>query len=217
MPPRPRRKPTTRSTPRDIAPVRLAVGIAALTGYGAVAYSVRRRRLRGLDRAVRRDAHPKRDDALTTAADAVCSIAKPHVHPFVASAIAAAAWPRVGRRALLIPLAAIASTALDRATRHVVRQHRPPRAGHHPGLDRYAFPSGHTTATTAISLVAAIELDDRLAPVPRRAMQAAAVIAPGIIGAARIYLDEHWADDVLGGWLAGTAIACVLTGITPGS
>lgn len=218
-----RRMPDSRETliphpmPRDVAPLRLATGLVALGAFCALAQGVRRRRLRRLDRSVRRAARPKHDGAVTTAAYAVCATAKPHVHPFVASAIASAAWPRVGRRALLIPAAAILSTVLDRATRSVVRQHRPPRAGHHAGLDRYAFPSGHTTATTAIALVTAMELHDRcVGPRTRSAARAAALVAPAVIGAARIYLDEHWADDVLGGWLAGAAIACILTGIAPG-
>lgn len=205
----------TRPT-RAVAPLRLTAGLVALGAFAAMAQGVRRRRLRKLDRAVRRAARPKRDHALTTAAYAACSLAKPHVHPLVASAIAAGAWPRIGPRALLIPTAALLSTALDRTTREIVEQHRPPLAGHHPGRDRYAFPSGHTTATTAIALVTAIEVGERVAPTPRRAIRGAALVAPALIGAARIYLDEHWADDVLGGWLAGAAIACVLTGIVPG-
>ena len=204
------------AAPRHIDPLRLGGGLVALAAFTLIGQGVRRRRLRKLDRTVRRAAHPKRDGALTTAAYAVCSSAKPHVHPLIASAIAAAAWPRIGKRALLLPTAAILSTMLDRATREVVQQHRPPRASHHPGRDRYAFPSGHTTAATAIALVTAIELRGHVAPASRRAIQGAAAVVPVMVGAARIYLDEHWADDVLGGWLAGTAIACILTGIMPG-
>lgn len=214
--PRPKRKLVPHSATRDVAPLRLTTGLIALATFGVLIHAVRRRRLRRLDRAVRRVARPKRDHALTNVAYAVCATAKPHVHPFIASALAAAAWPRIGRRALLIPTAALVSTALDRTTRNFLQQHRPPGATHHPGIDRYAFPSGHTTAATAISLITAIELDDRVGPAARSAIRAAALVTPVIVGAGRIYLDEHWADDVLGGWLAGTAIACALTSIMPG-
>lgn len=214
--PRPKRARRADPSTRELAPLRLATGLTTLGAFFALAQGVRRRRLRGLDRTVRGTAHPKHNHALTTAAYIVCGAAKPNVHPVIASAIAAAAWPRVGRRALLIPAAAFLSTALDRATRNFIRQHRPPGATHHPGLDRYAFPSGHTTAATAVALVTAIELDDRVGRTSRNAIRTAALTVPVVIGASRIYLDEHWADDVLGGWLAGTAIACVLTSIMPG-
>lgn len=204
-----------RSARRDGASLRLAVGFAALGAFGALLQGVRRRRLRRLDRAVRRATHPRHDPALTTAAQLVSAVARPHVHPAIATAIAGAAWPRVGRRALLIPIASLASITLDRTVRDVVHQHRPPGAAHHPGRDRYAFPSGHTTATTAIALVTAIELRDRVTPASRTAINSLALAGAVMVGASRLYLDEHWADDVLGGWLAGTAIACLLTGIAP--
>lgn len=201
---------------RDVAPRRLATGFAALGAFCALALSVRSRRLSRFDRAVRAATHPKRNHALTSLADVLCNTAKPSVHPIIACAIAGAVWPRIGPRALLIPAASLLSTAFDRATRRVVHQHRPRGATHHTGLEVYAFPSGHTTAATAIALTTAIELDDRVTHGSRDAIRAAALAVPLIIGASRIYLDEHWADDVIGGWLGGTAIACMLTGIIPG-
>ena len=71
-----------------------------------------------------------------------------------------------------------------------------------------AFPSGHTSATTAIAMTTAFLLArQHLAPLP-----VALVIATGIplmIGAGRLLADEHWATDVIGGWIGGLGIAAL--------
>jgi undecaprenyl-diphosphatase len=38
---------------------------------------------------------------------------------------------------------------------------------------------------------------------------AVAFVAPLLIGVSRLYLDVHWATDVIGGWVAGVVIAAV--------
>jgi len=35
------------------------------------------------------------------------------------------------------------------------------------------------------------------------------VIPPVLIGGSRVFLDVHWATDVLGGWVAGLGIAAL--------
>jgi len=206
-----------RAQPRTVgvAPMRLTTGLAALGAFVVLAEGVRRRRLRGLDVAVRRAARPRRDRRLTELARDVCTFGEPRIHPLIAGVIAAVAAPRIGRRALRIPAASIVAMVLDRAVRYPVQQRRPPGAGHHPGRDRYAFPSGHTTATTAIALTTVIELDDTLTPAARGALITGAVLASTVMGVSRIYLDEHWADDVIGGWILGAGIACTLTAVMP--
>jgi membrane-associated phospholipid phosphatase len=68
-----------------------------------------------------------------------------------------------------------------------------------------SFPSGHTTAATAVALTLCYVLvQERLAP---KTLIAVAIAFALLVGASRIYLGAHWSSDVLGGWAVGTAIA----------
>ena len=49
--------------------------------------------------------------------------------------------------------------------------------------------------------------------VPRSVGWAIACVIPFIVGLSRIFLDVHWASDVIGGWMIGAGYAaavCVL-------
>jgi undecaprenyl-diphosphatase len=88
-----------------------------------------------------------------------------------------------------------------------VRRRRPPsQRGEKNYLE--AFPSGHTTPVTAITLTAAyVAARERLAPASRLAPAALATAA--VVGATRVYLDQHWATDVAGGWALGGIVAAL--------
>ncbi len=120
--------------------------------------------------------------------------------------LAAAALLRYrGRRVTPAVLAApvVASGAII-GMKHFFHRLRPPGALQHmePG---FSFPSGHTLAATAVLLTTAYVLvREKMAP--RWTIAAAATLAFGV-GLSRIYLDVHWATDVLGGWSVGFALA----------
>lgn len=92
----------------------------------------------------------------------------------------------------------------QRAIKLVYKRDRPRRRGVEPRTDSY--PSGHTTGATALALTTAYVLRRRRLISRERAV-ALATIAPVIMGAYRVISDEHWATDVLGGWLLGGVVA----------
>jgi hypothetical protein len=93
---------------------------------------------------------------------------------------------------------------VHRAAKLVFERERPRRRGAMRRDDSY--PSGHTTGATALMLTTAYVLRRRdLISLPRAT--AIATIAPITMGAYRVISDEHWATDVVGGWLLGGAVA----------
>ena len=102
--------------------------------------------------------------------------------------------------------ASVGAWGIDNAARIFVHQKRPPKAGPHHSRYRYAYPSGHTTAATAIGVATASAIADDL-PRSQQILLWTTIAAFALgVGWSRLYLDEHWLDDVVGGWLAGTVI-----------
>jgi undecaprenyl-diphosphatase len=87
----------------------------------------------------------------------------------------------------------------------VLKRTRPPTPVAR-GKTEPAFPSGHTTGTTALVLSIALVAARAGLGTPGTALGSAAGVAL-LVGLSRIYLDEHWATDVLGGLAIGSAAA----------
>ena len=105
-----------------------------------------------------------------------------------------------------IVTAAWAGWLLHRAIKVVYRRERPLRVGRSRRTESY--PSGHTTGTTALSITAARVLA-REGLISRNAAVALAAVPPLLMGTYRVLADDHWATDVVGGWLVGAAIALI--------
>ena len=173
---------------------------------GGIGVAVKRNSTTPVNRAVRRRIHPRRSPRLTSIAKGISYLVGPHAHPYTAAALGFVINRREGRGGLGPSAASFGTLAVDNVTRVFVHQRRPPKAGHHHGHNQYGYPSGHVTAATAIAIATAAEIDDRLS-VAERTMLWTAVAALSIsVGWSRLYLDEHWIDDVAGGWMAGMAI-----------
>lgn len=91
---------------------------------------------------------------------------------------------------------------------------RPPEAQRLVTETNASFPSGHALAATAVIgvcvLTAVLAMRDR-APRWRAPLIVVAAMFVASIGVSRLYLGVHWATDVLGGWVTGTAwlLLCV--------
>jgi undecaprenyl-diphosphatase len=129
---------------------------------------------------------------------------------FWMSVLAAVVLFAFGRRrgapaCLIAPVLALATYT---GIRKVYYHARPPSlAGIAEGTS--SFPSAHSTASTAVYCTLAYVLwREKILPGP--ISLAIAIVAPLLIGASRLYLDVHWATDVIGGWVAGLLIVELL-------
>jgi len=183
--------------------------ITALSGAaiaGGIGVAVKRDSTTAINRAVRRRVHPRRSAPLRSVAKAISYLTGPHAHPFAAAVLGLLINRKEGTGGLGPGAASLGALAVDNGTRLFVHQRRPPKAGRHHGRNRYAYPSGHVTAATAIAIASAAELSDRLSSGERRLLWTAVAALSVSVGWSRLYLDEHWIDDVVGGWMAGIAI-----------
>jgi membrane-associated phospholipid phosphatase len=76
--------------------------------------------------------------------------------------------------------------------------------------DFRSFPSGHTTAAFAVASVLSSEIGERH-PRSRRWVTPVLFATATLAGASRMYHDEHWASDIAGGALVGTAAGWMTT------
>jgi membrane-associated phospholipid phosphatase len=159
-----------------------------------------------INRAVRKRIHPLRSAALRSVAKGISYLADPHSYPFVAATLGLLINRNEGAGGLGPVAASLGALAVDNGTRLFVHQRRPPKAGRHHGRNRYGYPSGHVTAATAIAIASAGEISDQLSERERKLLWTAVAALSISVGWSRLYLDEHWIDDVVGGWMAGIAL-----------
>jgi undecaprenyl-diphosphatase len=135
----------------------------------------------------------------------------------VAVVATAALWRRRQSAAIAIaPFAAIGLAAVaTSAAKLAVGRVRPPAAIRLVADTDPSFPSGHTTATTAVMVTLAAVL---AVAVLRRPLARAAAVAGGVgmavaIGVSRLVLAAHWPTDVAAGWLLGSAVATLVLAV----
>jgi len=185
---------------------RVGIGLTAAAVAGGAAVAVRRGSTRSIDHAVRRRIHPRRSARVTAVAKGVSCLAGPHVHPFAAAVLGILLRAERGSGGFGPSAASVGAFGIDNGARIFLHQKRPPKAGKHHSRYRYAYPSGHTTAATAIGVAAASAVVGDL-PRSQQALVWAMVATVALaVGWSRLYLDEHWLDDVVGGWMAGTVV-----------
>jgi membrane-associated phospholipid phosphatase len=112
-----------------------------------------------------------------------------------------------------LTVAAIGGWAMHRGIKLFVHRRRP-RTMRGRSNEFEAFPSGHTTASTAIAITAAYILEQH-GILSRSDALALAILPPAAIGIGRVLADHHWATDVIGGWIGGIGVAAIAALIFP--
>ncbi len=112
------------------------------------------------------------------------------------------------RLAVLVAVVLVGSALFTDHVKDFVARPRPPGDPLAPARGS-SFPSGHTLeSSVTYGLVALAAWRSRMRRGIRRAIVAAAIAIPVLVGLSRIGLGVHYPSDVLGGWLVGvTAVA----------
>lgn len=124
--------------------------------------------------------------------------------------VAAGLWLR-GQRGLPIAgtvmIAPATALALFLSIKRLYRRPRPAGAVLHREKT-YSFPSGHSATSAAIfgTLAYVLWREEMLTGAAACALS---VAPPLLIGSSRVYLDVHYATDVLGGWSVGGLVAAM--------
>lgn len=179
-------------------------------GLVVLARATRTRRVQRLDDLLEAKVGPHRP-RLRRMAGAASLTGEKFVHPVVAAVTAGTLFLARSGPPLrfVLPLAGASLGGI--IAHHLVKlvYHRPrPDVALRRNKTEAAFPSGHTTNATAVVTTSAyILVREGLVPMP---VAVVGVIALCLAtGFSRVALGWHWGSDVLGGWMAGAAVAAV--------
>ncbi|HYL30913.1 MAG TPA: bifunctional DedA family/phosphatase PAP2 family protein [Gemmatimonadales bacterium] len=189
----------------------IGTSLAAVGLFAKVSEDVAEHESGAFDGAVRAWALAHRAPALDWAFGVSTRLGTVPVLVVVAFVLAWWLWRRGGPRvAGAVVAAPLGAAGLILGLKDLFERARPPGAARLGELN-YGFPSGHTTAVTALGLsVAYVLLRERLAP---RWIPVLAAITALTVGVSRVYLDAHWATDVIGGWAVGLFVATGSAGL----
>jgi undecaprenyl-diphosphatase len=131
------------------------------------------------------------------------------VHPVIAGLTALVLYHLFGPPALrfVLPMAcaSLGGITFHHLVKFIYRRARPQVA-----LDRNktepAYPSGHTTNSTAVLCTSAF-LFVQMGVVSPAVAAAIVIVLAACTGLSRVALGWHWGSDVIGGWLAGISVA----------
>ena len=187
------------------AVILVATAVAATAGFALISGRVARHETAWFDGRVRRKVPKRRRRATKKLANLIGPLGKEWVHGPITAMAALYFW-RNGRSAAAATVLAssVASAGLSHLFEVTMPARRPPPGRHSP--TEPSFPSGHSLETMTVALTLAYVLT-REDLVDGRIAGPLALAVPLLSGAGRMYLDRHWATDVLAGWLGGCSLA----------
>ena len=182
--------------------------LASLLAFAKVAEDVLEHESGPFDDAVRGWVLAHQAGGARLAALWITNAAAPAPMVVLSLLLAAWLWQRKHRpAAAVLLLAPTVALTIFESLKFTVRRLRPPGAEllH---IRTFAFPSGHVTTGTVI-LGSCAYLLAREGIVSRGSALTIGLVGPVLIGLTRVYLDVHWATDVLAGWATGGLVVAL--------
>jgi undecaprenyl-diphosphatase len=185
----------------------IAIGVFADLGEDVAAKSTTQ-----FDTSVRAWIMSHQNPVLYKLAYVITWIGSPAVMVFIA--IAAGVWfyGQRGRSKAGIMVAAPAVGGLISGVVKVIFGRVRPAGAALLNEKNFSFPSGHA-ATSAAVMVTLCYVLAREGMISWRTAIVIGGTVPLIVGLTRVYLDVHWATDVVGGWAVGLFVAALSAGL----
>jgi membrane-associated phospholipid phosphatase len=189
------------------------LGIAAVLAFAKIGGDVAAHETTGFDGAIRNWIVAHQVPWLVTFFIWVSTIGATRSMYLLAVTAAAYLWYRGHRRvAASVLLAPVVAIGFFESAKRLYARPRPPGLGHVFEGNTFSFPSAHATASAAVCCTLAYVYwrEEIIGPVVAMLV---GVLIPLLIGVSRVYLDAHWATDVIGGWTAGILVAVLCVGL----
>jgi membrane-associated phospholipid phosphatase len=194
---------------RQWNPLLVGLAIVQLTLFVPLAWWVRKHPILSTDVEISHVLQKKRAAFLDNLSRMLSAVGSATTTSVLALLVSLALWRQHRRlEALITTCVSITSLLVRRSLQQLVHRPRPCEPLVHVDTKKKtpSFPSGHTTASTTvwgwfIALILLLLPGSRFRKGVLTAFPALVIL---LVGPSRIYLGEHWATDVVGGYLLGS-------------